>query len=75
MSDVTNKIERCVHTFFAGAKDVVATNLATAFRDGIIKLDAVQQQHLLNIVAASLDEGYARGQRSFAVAVSAALKG
>jgi hypothetical protein len=71
-----DKIERCVHTFFGGAKDVVANNLAIAFRDKTVgELTAVQQQHLLNIVAASLDEGYSRGLRSFAVSINKVLNG
>ena len=70
-----NKIERCVHVFFSGAKDTVASNLAAAFRDKTVgELTPVQQQHLLNLVSASLDEGYSRGLRAFTAALGKALK-
>lgn len=60
-----DKISKSSWTLLEGIKDAVAANVTNAVRTGQLKIEAAQIEKLLTIIAASADEGYHRGHRTF----------
>jgi hypothetical protein len=67
------KINKSTWTLVEGVKDSVTTNITTAMRTGQLKIEAAQVPTLLALLAASIDEGYHKGNRTFMKTVDVAL--
>lgn len=68
-----DKISKSSWTLLEVIKDTVSINITNALRSGQLKIEAAQIEKLLTIVAASADEGYHRGYKSFMKTVEASL--
>ena len=60
-----DKISKSSWTLLEVVKDTVSINVTNALRSGQLKIEAAQIEKLLTIIAASADEGYHRGHKSF----------
>lgn len=54
-------------------KDAASANLTQALRTSQLSIDAKEVPKLMALVAASLEEGYHKGYRSFAKVIDAAV--
>lgn len=68
-----DKISKSSWTLLEVVKDTVSINVTNALRSGQLKIEAAQIEKLLTIIAASADEGYHRGHKSFMKTVEASL--
>jgi len=66
-------ISKASWTLMEVMKDAVSTNLTTALRTSQLSVDSKEVQKLMTIVAASIEEGYHKGFRSFSRTVDAAV--
>lgn len=68
-----DKINKSSWTLHQSVKDAVAENVVTAIHGGQLKIEAASVEKLLAVIAASADEGYHRGARTFTRVVEIAL--
>lgn len=68
-----DKISKSSWTLLEVVKDTMSINITNALRSGQLKIEAAQIEKLLTIIAASADEGYHRGHKSFMKTVEASL--
>ena len=60
-----DKIGKAVWSICQTCKDVVSSNIVQAARDGQIKLDDTQQQLVVNLINASIDQAFHRSYNNF----------
>lgn len=60
-------------TLMEGMKDAVSANVTQALRTSQLSVDAKEVPKLMAIIAASVEEGYHRGFRSFDKTIAAAI--
>jgi len=68
-----DKISKSSWNLLDAIRDSVSANVATAVRSGQLKVEAQSVQSLLNLINASLDEGYHKGHKSFMKSVEGAI--
>ena len=68
-----DKINKSSWTLHQSVKDAIATNVVTAIHGGQLKIESASVEKLLAVIAASADEGYDRGARTFSKVVEIAL--
>lgn len=67
------KISKSSWTLLESIKDALATNVVNASRSGQLNIESSQLESLLMVLAASADEGYHRGHKSFCKTVDDSL--
>lgn len=68
-----DKINKAAWMTLQSAKDVVTTNVTKAVTSGQLKVDANQLPLLLQVITASIEDGYHRSNRNFLKVVDAAI--
>ncbi len=66
-------INKASFTLMEVMKDAVSSNLTTALRTGQLDIRSDQVQRLMTVLAASIEEGYHRGFKSFNKTLDAAI--
>lgn len=68
-----DKISKSSWILVESVKDALTNNFTKAVSDGQIKIASDQLEKVLSLVAASVDEGYSRGHKSFLKTVTMAV--
>lgn len=68
-----NVIDKAAWDLVAAAKNSAMLNLTTAVKGKQLKLDEATLKSVIDVLAASIDAGYAQGARVFSATVKEAL--
>lgn len=71
--ETQNAIDKAAWRLVSAAKDAAMLNLTTAVKAKQLKIDEATLKSVLDVLAASVDAGYAQGARVFSHTVKEAL--